>query len=69
MLGADWETIEVVESSTDCEDCADAMSGATSEPVEVTGEMVPADEVELAPGETLFAGDLVLVATRIQPAA
>ncbi len=67
VLGADWETIGVVESSTDCEDCADAMSGATSEPVEVEGELVPAADVELAPGETVAAGDLVLVTNRIQP--
>lgn len=68
VQGADWAGIEVVEEATDCEDCADAMSGATSEPVEVAGELVPASEIDLAPGETLFGGDLVFVVTRIQPA-
>jgi hypothetical protein len=43
------------------------MSGATSEPVEVEGELAPVGEIDLAPGETLFAGDLVLVVSRIQP--
>lgn len=69
VLGADWDGIEVVEAATDCEDCADAMSGATSEPVEVRGQLRPADEVmaELARGETLATGDLVLLATSITP--
>lgn len=65
-MGVDWDAVEIVETSTDCEDCADAMSGATSEPVEVEGELVPVDEVDLAPGETLFAGDLVLVVAHLQ---
>jgi hypothetical protein len=67
VVGVDWDAVEVVETETDCDDCADAMSGATSEPVEVEGELVPVDEVDVAPGETLFAGNLVLVATQIQP--
>jgi hypothetical protein len=67
VFGADWDGIPVVETSTDCEDCADAMSGVTSESVEVTGELIPAAEIELAPGETLAPGDLVLLVTRIQP--
>ena len=69
VTGATGDEIQVVETSTDCEDCADAMSGATSEPVEVRGELRPAGEVmaELAPGATLAAGDLVLVATTVTP--
>jgi len=67
VVGVDWEAVEVVETETDCDDCADAMSGATSEPVAVEGELVPAGEIDLAPGEILFAGDLVLVVTHIQP--
>jgi hypothetical protein len=67
VVGVDWEAVEIVETETDCDDCADAMSGATSEPVEVEGALVPAGEIDLAPGETLAAGDLVLVVTRIRP--
>ncbi len=41
------------------------MSGATSGPVEAEGVLVPVDEIDLEPGETVALGDLVLIATQL----